>query len=100
MQTETIANLPEHSHLFYIERGIAKSGNDYTMTMEYYMRDFYDWDPNDPKMSPIVSPAQMHDLHCAGMAKEFEVEGQMVVTVSWSQGQTVGTGATYQVVEE
>lgn len=77
---------------------VTKSGNQYSMTMNYNMRDFYDWDPENTNEAPIVSQQQMYTLHCAGMAKHFKVVGQTQLLISWTEGQTMETGATYQFV--
>lgn len=77
---------------------VSKNGNAYTMTLEYNMRDFYDWNPEKTNAAPLVSQEQMYLLHCAGMAKHFKVKGQMKMLVTWSKGQTIGNGATYQII--
>ena len=69
----------------------------YSMTVEYNLRDFYDWNPNNTNMSPIVTPEQMYTLHCAGMAKNFKVEAKVTVTVSWRMGQRVSRGISYSI---
>ena len=65
---------------------------------EIRMRDIYDWDSNDTdEIFGFVSPAQMHELHRAGMARSFKVSGQINITVTWVRGDTVGSGAVYLI---
>ena len=62
------------------------------------MRDFYDWDPNSTMNAPLVSQTQMYTLHCAGMAKHFKVVGEMKMNIVWTQGQSIGNGASYTII--
>lgn len=35
--------------------------------------------------------------HCAGIAKDFKIEGTVSLTVTWLNGQTLDTGAQYTI---
>lgn len=50
------------------------------------MRDFYDWDPNDNDKIGTISPSMMYELHCAGLAKDYKIEGTVNLTITWTQG--------------
>jgi hypothetical protein len=50
------------------------------------------------RREPLVSSAEMKTLHDAGMAKAFEVIGTVRLQISWTKGQTLGTGAIYKIL--
>lgn len=74
---------------------VTRKGDSYTMVLQYNLRDIYDWNPDNTNMGLIVSQAQMHTLHEAGMAKEYKVIGSTSVKVTWNSGQTLGNGASW-----
>ncbi len=86
-----------HNYRTWYSCTVTKNGNQYSMTMDYNMRDFYDWDPDKTNDAPIISQQQMYTLHCAGMAKHFKVVGQTQLLISWTEGQMTETGTTYQL---
>lgn len=67
------------------------------MTMNYYLRDIYDWDKN--KSAPLalffrrLSEHNMWLLNAYGYARDFEVNGCEKLTIRWTKGQRVNTGA-------
>ncbi len=67
------------------------------MIMEYHLRDLYDWNPDVTEPKPLVSDQQMSELHRAGMAREYEITGTMVIEAVWKKRQTLDSGATYSV---
>ena len=56
------------------------------MNINYHMRDFYDWDPNDTDKIGTISPAMMYELHGVGLAKDYKIEGTVNLTITWTQG--------------
>ncbi len=82
----------------WITASVSRSGNNYTMTLQYNLRDIYDWNPDNTNMGLIVSQSQMHTLHQAGMAREYKVVGNVAVKITWSAGQKLGSGATWSYV--
>lgn len=63
----------------------------YSGTIKYMVIDFYNWDQNDTdafaKIGP--SPADLYQLHKAGLAREFLTYGEITYNVTWTEGQTV-----------
>ncbi len=79
----------------WITATAERSGDNYTMMLQYNLRDIYDWNPDNKNMALIVSQSQMHTLHEAGMAREYKVEGNTSIKVTWSNGQTLNNGASW-----
>lgn len=69
------------------ENGVKK----YSATIKYVVTDFYNWDSNNKnafaKIGP--SPYELHELHKAGLAREFLTYGEISYNVTWTEGQTV-----------
>lgn len=62
----------------------------YSATMKYIVEDFYNFDANDKNdLFHSLSPSELHELHKAGLAKEFLTHGEKVYKLSWKQGQRV-----------
>ncbi len=79
---------------------LSVDGNIYTATFTYKVTDFYNWDESDANsvfsgtlatLTKNVSPKDLHQLHRAGMAKEFLSYGEIRYTVSWAKGSTVSS---------
>ena len=100
----SLGNLVNNWHLAigayrtWMTATVTRSGGSYTMTIQYNLRDIYDWNPNNTNMGLIVSQSQMHTLHEAGMAREYKVVGNTSVRVTWNSGQTLGNGASWTYV--
>ena len=77
-----------------VRANTSKSGNQYTMTTTFSLRDYYDWG-NSVFFFPDVQVFYMKekdlkDLHYCGRAKNFESTGNnYVVKTVWSEGQTI-----------
>jgi len=72
----------------------VKTGADgkkvYTATVEYNVADFYNWDEAKTwRQFKDILPSQyaLHQLHKAGMAKEFTSYGQATYNITWTEGQ-------------
>lgn len=63
----------------------------YSADIKYIVTDYYNWDTNDyNKFKGIVSPHDLHELHKAGIAREFLSYGEITYTgITWTEGQTV-----------
>ncbi len=63
----------------------------YSADIKYIVIDFYNWDTNDyNKFKKIVSPHDLHELHKAGIAREFLTYGETTYqNITWTEGQTV-----------
>lgn len=59
----------------------------YSADITYIIQDFYNWDENDfSKVFGLVSPHELHQLHKAGMAKEFLTYGEKTYSLKWAEG--------------
>ncbi len=62
----------------------------YSASITYIVTDYYNWDTNDYNdFKGIVSPHELHELHKAGLAREFLTYGEISYNVTWTEGQTV-----------
>ncbi|MBO5313259.1 MAG: leucine-rich repeat domain-containing protein [Clostridia bacterium] len=62
----------------------------YSASIKYMIVDYYNWDTNDyNKFKGIVSPHDLHELHKAGIAREFLTYGEITYSVTWTEGQDV-----------
>ena len=63
----------------------------YSADIKYIVTDFYNWDTNDTyRFKQIVSPHELHELHKAGIAREFMSYGEITYkNITWTEGQTV-----------
>ncbi len=63
----------------------------YSADIKYIVIDFYNWDTNDYNdFKGIVSPHELHELHKAGIAREFLTYGEVTYeSITWTEGQTV-----------
>ena len=63
----------------------------YSADIKYIVTDFYNWDTNDyNEFKGIVSPHDLHELHKAGIAKEFMSYGEITYSsITWTEGQAV-----------
>ncbi len=63
----------------------------YTADIKYIVTDFYNWDTNDYNdFKGLVSPHELHELHKAGLAREFMSYGEYTyANITWTEGQTV-----------
>ena len=69
----------------------------YTADIKYIVTDYYNWDSNNKnafaKIGP--SPYELHELHKAGLAREFLTYGEITYSnVTWTEGQTVSDIST------
>jgi len=81
-----------------------ESSGVYTATIEYNIRDYYDWD--DEKMKSLnfeelfKIPASMcYNMHLAGVGKCFNTSGTAIITVIWNKGERIGSGAACTIAE-
>lgn len=80
---------------------VTCSGEEYTMELNYFIDDFYDWEKGSPlKGGPLVTDGEMYRLHEVGLAKQFPVEGSYKVKVTWTKGQRFNTSTNKPKVEE
>lgn len=69
--------------------GIDSQGNTiYSADFVYVVQDYYNWDENDTnKLFDVVSPYELHQLHKAGLAKEFLTYGEKTFHADWTKGE-------------
>ena len=74
---------------------VEKNGTEYSATMTFYVYDVYDWDHgNDLKLILSVSQHELWELQHGGLAKGYYSVGSYSYTVTWTEGQRIGAGAT------
>ena len=79
----------------YVKCSVERNGNYYEANIKYYMYDIYDWNKNIIDMGNLpVSQAEMWELHHAGWAKVFEVQGLNTLKICWEKGERWDTGAS------
>ena len=62
----------------------------YKANIKYIVEDFYNFDPADTSdLFPGISPNELHQLHKAGLAKEFLTHGEKTYKLTWTEGQRV-----------
>lgn len=85
---------------------VTKSGNTYTMNLTIKVCDYYDWanEDEDPMDFPInvktvmtstgpvltlvtVNETTLNDINRAGLGKNFESNGTILLNFSWTKGQ-------------
>ncbi|MEN8905155.1 MAG: RHS repeat-associated core domain-containing protein, partial [Clostridiales bacterium] len=86
-------NVAIHNYRTYTYFSVIKNGDSYTMTIEYNLRDFYDWNKYDTRKVGLVSPSDMWYTNAYGWARTSEVIGVETINVTWKEGQNLGTGA-------
>lgn len=83
------------SYFAYVEmHNVSFDGTTYTATVKYTVIDFYNWDKTDTtpvfdgfvsKIVGSISPADLHQLHTSGVAKEFLSIGELSYEISWTK---------------
>ena len=65
----------------------------YACNLIYEVTDFYNWNENDGSTVSIlsISPKDLHNLHKAGRAKEFNSHGTATYKLTWTEGQSAST---------
>ena len=61
----------------------------YSCSLIYKVTDFYNWDESNGNDVSIlsISPKDLHNLHKAGRAKEFNSYGIATYNITWTEGQ-------------
>ena len=74
--------------LYDVEQKTLLGVTYYTAKMKYIVQDFYNWDKNDTNNVSIlsVSPADLHQLHVSGEAREFLTYGEIEYEIKWVKG--------------
>lgn len=79
-------------NMLYVTVTVAEDGTKtYSATVEYNVTDFYNWETNDYNRQlkdMLPSPHDLHELHKAGMAKEFVSKGTVTYNITWTEGQS------------
>ena len=79
-------------------QNLTFDGEKYSATFIYRITDYYNWDSDDSNsvfsgfagtITGNISPKDLHQLHRAGMAKEFLSVGEASYTVEWTKGAAV-----------
>ena len=62
----------------------------FSVSIKYVVEDFYNFDVADTEdLFPGISPNELHQLHQAGLAKEFLTHGEKIYNLTWTEGQRV-----------
>ena len=79
---------------------VARSGNNYSMRLNYFIDDFYNWEKDSTlKGGPLITDGEMYRLHEVGLAKQFRVGGRYTIEVEWSAGQRFESGTATPTVK-
>lgn len=62
----------------------TRSGNKYTMTYKYYVKDIYEWAYH---YDGEILSQQFHIYHEQGLAQEFLINGQFLGEITWFGGE-------------
>lgn len=71
---------------------VTKTDNNFSAFVNYYLRDFYDWEAGSQSRGGLVDDGEMAELHTYGLAKEFEIEGNYKIKLEWTKGQRIDFG--------
>ena len=78
---------------------VNKRGNTYGATVTYIIRDYYDWKNDVVDLSLFGIAADVLDsFHRHGWARNYHNSGRATITLSWTHGQRIGSGASYNIV--
>lgn len=81
-------------------QNLSFDGKEYSATFVYKVTDYYNWEPSDTSsvfsgtagaLTGNISPKDLHQLHRAGMAREFLSEGKVSYSVTWTKGANATT---------
>lgn len=83
------------SYFSHVEvKNLRVDGSVYSATIVYKVTDFYNWDVTDDNnvfKFVDLSPKDLYQLHCQGMAQEFLSQGEASYTISWVKGSSINT---------
>lgn len=73
---------------FYISCYVTQTGsNQYSIEDgKYFVRDYYDWDPNSKENILDLAVSSLWELHYAGEAKNYNVTGALTFSMKNWQG--------------
>ena len=73
--------------------GIAtRSGDQYSMRVNYFIDDFYDWEKGSTASGGLVTAGDMYRLHEVGLAKQYRINGRYQIEITWNRGQRFNSG--------
>lgn len=67
---------------------VTRNGDNYKMTLNYYIQDYYDWEKNGGADGFFVTDGEMYTLNEVGWAKQFEMKGKFTSEISWTKGES------------
>ena len=90
---------------------VTKSGNSYTMNLEFHIEDYYDWREEDENFALlalaqrayeeglldtvfVAASSPLWQMNIVGMARNYTNYDVLNLKVTWSEGQDVRNGAT------
>jgi hypothetical protein len=88
---------------------VVRYGDQYFMSVKYYIDDFYDWDPDYNgggfSVSSIfgqigVTHSDLYRLHAVGYAQQYRTTGCYEALITWSAGQRFGLGTVQPALME
>ena len=60
----------------------------FSATFKYIVEDYYNFDErNTNDLFPSLSPSELHELHKAGLSREFLTHGEKIYNLTWTKGQ-------------
>lgn len=70
------------------ENTVKRNGDSYELIIRYGIEDYYDW---DSKLTEIkdIAPALLHEMHVAGMARNYTNYGSLVYQFTWKKGDRI-----------
>lgn len=86
------------SYRFWTRATVSRSGNSYSATVTYGIRDYYDFDPNSDYQFTLgsflsVATSNLYQLHRYGYSRNFNTSGEATIQLTWLAGQRSNTGA-------
>lgn len=77
---------------------VINTNNIYKMTFRYYLIDIYEWIP-EITSEPNISNS-LHELHKAGQAQDFLMNGYFESTITWVKGEGLSNNIMKQVYRD
>lgn len=68
----------------------VKEGDIYTAEIDYHFVDVYDFESDYEKLAGVgITDGDMHELHEAGLAREYKSVGNYSFKITWTKGERI-----------